>query len=290
MKILAVDDDRAMCLLLERIITKDDIKCVNTGEEAIALCRTQSFDLVLMDVELGTGMNGIETTRILFAENLVKYPARVWGLSSYTDETYADDMLLAGARDFMPKPIRPKFLLARIKTVQESIDLYRKNQKQTQWWQAIFELLPEPCTVTTMDGTYTEVNHAFVKKIGLPYNEIIGQSPMSLRIISKYERMRFYHELIKKGVLHNMDIVYRHLDGTLFFGSISARIIRNGEDKILSITRDETERKQLQARTEEMSAVIQFYEQIYANLREVTSATDEINKILDFPMQVKKYE
>ena len=53
-KILVIDDDRDMCLLLKRFLTKHgfDVLEANTAKKATELLETTEFDLVLCDFRL----------------------------------------------------------------------------------------------------------------------------------------------------------------------------------------------------------------------------------------------
>lgn len=63
-KILIVEDEEMNFIYLRQIfkITKGDITRVKTGESAISTCNENSFDLVLMDIQL-PDMSGIQATK-----------------------------------------------------------------------------------------------------------------------------------------------------------------------------------------------------------------------------------
>ena len=65
--ILVVEDNRINRMLIETLLDKfgHHIAMASSGEEALTLASEQSFDLVLMDIEMPGGMNGFETTRAL---------------------------------------------------------------------------------------------------------------------------------------------------------------------------------------------------------------------------------
>ena len=61
-RVLVVDDDPVLCEILEKtlIVSGHDVDVAHTGEEALALARSQPYDIVLLDMKLPT-MNGLET-------------------------------------------------------------------------------------------------------------------------------------------------------------------------------------------------------------------------------------
>lgn len=60
--ILVVDDDPSTCITMKNILIKKGYKVAvaNTGEEAIAIVRGQSYDIIFIDIKLPT-INGLET-------------------------------------------------------------------------------------------------------------------------------------------------------------------------------------------------------------------------------------
>ena len=72
-----------------------------SGEEAIALIRTESPRLVVMDISL-PGMSGIEATRQIKA---ALPSAQVVMLTIHENDTYRADATAAGASAYVPKRV-----------------------------------------------------------------------------------------------------------------------------------------------------------------------------------------
>lgn len=83
-----------------------------TGEEALALAARLTPDVVLMDLQLGAGIDGVETTRRLTAGD----PPRPHVLVLTTYDTDADitRAIEAGATGYLLKAERPEELFAAI--------------------------------------------------------------------------------------------------------------------------------------------------------------------------------
>ncbi len=61
--ILLVEDEHVTCLMMERTLRRGGYHTlvVNSGEDALDILEcVKGVDLVLMDINLGEGMNGIE--------------------------------------------------------------------------------------------------------------------------------------------------------------------------------------------------------------------------------------
>ncbi|MDY0259285.1 MAG: sigma-54 dependent transcriptional regulator [Desulfovibrio sp.] len=102
-RLMVVDDDRNHREMLRALLEEwgYDPVTVDNGEEAVAMCQENPFDLILMDVRMG-GMNGIEATRAIKSYN----PAiPVLIMTAYSDVANAVEALKAGAYDYLTKPL-----------------------------------------------------------------------------------------------------------------------------------------------------------------------------------------
>ncbi|MEW1654075.1 MULTISPECIES: response regulator transcription factor [unclassified Streptomyces] len=87
-----------------------------TGEEALAVAAQQRPDVVLMDLSLGTGIDGIEATRRLVAE----VPGtRVLVLTTYDTDADVTRAIQVGATGYLLKAERPEQLFAAIAAAAE---------------------------------------------------------------------------------------------------------------------------------------------------------------------------
>jgi len=115
-RVLVVDDHQIMRQGLAGLFqSEDDIDVVGEaadGEQAVAMAAALHPDVVIMDVNLGDGMDGVEATRrVLAAEPGV----RVIGLSMHVDSAVADAMRAAGAAAYLTKGGPCEELLAAIR-------------------------------------------------------------------------------------------------------------------------------------------------------------------------------
>ncbi|GHF72508.1 response regulator [Streptomyces griseosporeus] len=82
-----------------------------SGEEAIAMTRKLRPDVVLMDLQLGEGIDGVETTRRLTAGHPAPY---VLVLTTYDTDADITRAIEAGATGYLLKAERPEELFAAI--------------------------------------------------------------------------------------------------------------------------------------------------------------------------------
>ncbi|GHE59351.1 DNA-binding response regulator [Streptomyces vinaceus] len=82
-----------------------------SGEEAVALAAKLRPDVVLMDLQLGEGIDGVEATRRITA---VTGPPHVLVLTTYDTDADVTRAIAAGATGYLLKAERPEELFAAI--------------------------------------------------------------------------------------------------------------------------------------------------------------------------------
>ncbi|MCW6508027.1 PleD family two-component system response regulator [Lichenifustis flavocetrariae] len=116
-RLLLVDDTPANLKYLEARLLAEyyDVATATNGMQAIARCRQEAFDLVLLDVMM-PGMDGFETCRRLKADPATAHVPViiVTALDQPADRIKG---LEAGADDFLTKPIDETALLARVRSL-----------------------------------------------------------------------------------------------------------------------------------------------------------------------------
>lgn len=102
-RILIVDDHQLAREGLKAVLSDDGFTVIGeaaSGEDAVELVRQMQPDIVLMDVRLGPGIDGLEATRRITALGL---PSRVIMLSLHEMPAYVREALAAGAGGYVLK-------------------------------------------------------------------------------------------------------------------------------------------------------------------------------------------
>ena len=114
-KALIVEDDAAVRNTLTKVLTSSGIQSdsVSSGQEALERLEAESFDAVLLDINLD-GMDGFEVLRSL-RDNHNQIPVMV--VSGRTEDVDMLYSLEIGADDYITKPFNPVTLAAKVKAL-----------------------------------------------------------------------------------------------------------------------------------------------------------------------------
>src|SRR6478609_1227449 len=125
---LLIDDDTRLAELLRGYLAPHDVALAHAPDGARGLLTLESggVDVVLLDVMM-PGLDGLDVLRRLRQKSAVP----VLMLTARGDETDRIVGLEVGADDYLPKPVSPRELLARIRAV-----LRRRQPQQEQEEQA----------------------------------------------------------------------------------------------------------------------------------------------------------
>lgn len=105
-RILVVEDNLINRALMAQILSKlgYQAELVSNGPDAIDILRCQSFDLILMDIQM-PGMDGIETTRQI--RQTFSSPPPIIAVTAYALPEDRERFLMSGLDDCLEKPISP---------------------------------------------------------------------------------------------------------------------------------------------------------------------------------------
>jgi len=135
-RLLVVEDEPGIAFALETDLRSEgyDVAVVTTGDEASKRARSESFDLVLLDVML-PGKDGFEVCREIRRAG-VRTPIIL--LTAKSQEAEKVMGLELGADDYVTKPFSPRELRARIKAAlrraaPESPDVFRFGDSEVDF-------------------------------------------------------------------------------------------------------------------------------------------------------------
>lgn len=105
-KILLVEDDRLTSTLIkEGLKNVCEVDFAENGETAIKLAAKTKYQIILMDIALGYGIDGIETTKIIQAIPEYKNTPIV-AVTAFAMVGDKEIFLSQGMTHYFPKPIK----------------------------------------------------------------------------------------------------------------------------------------------------------------------------------------
>ena len=116
-RVLVVDDELLVAqgiMATLKSLGFDIVGPCKNGAEAIANCREDKPDIVLMDIQMPV-MNGMQAAQIIFPE--LDIPVVM--LTAYSDDTYLQNCVAAGVFGFLLKPASAEQLSAGITVAWE---------------------------------------------------------------------------------------------------------------------------------------------------------------------------
>ncbi|HEY9046579.1 MAG TPA: sigma-54 dependent transcriptional regulator [Ohtaekwangia sp.] len=164
-KILIIDDDKDMCLVLKRFLTKHGFEAIeaNSGKKALEILEGINPDLILCDFKL----EDMDGTTILknIKEKLPAVPVII--ITGYSNIKTAVEVMRLGAIDYVTKPLLPDEILVTIKRA-----------------------LKEPQPIVTQPATPAENSYdkaAVSKKNEVNQTYIFGNSPDFKNILNQID-------------------------------------------------------------------------------------------------------
>ena len=141
-RVLIVDDDAAVLSLLTKVIRSNglDAECSQSAEQALELLNSQTYDLILMDVNMH-GMDGFTGVEIIRSRGIKTPIIIVSGRKEDFDTLYGLDI---GADDYITKPFNPVTLGAKVKA------LIRRSRNSVSGTESIISAGPFTYNTSTL--------------------------------------------------------------------------------------------------------------------------------------------
>ncbi len=141
-RVLIVDDDAAVLSLLTKVIRSNglDAECSQSAEQALELLSSQTYDLILMDVNMH-GMDGFTGVEIIRSRGIKTPIIIVSGRKEDFDTLYGLDI---GADDYITKPFNPVTLGAKVKA------LIRRSRNSVTGTESIISAGPFTYNTSTL--------------------------------------------------------------------------------------------------------------------------------------------
>jgi PAS domain S-box-containing protein len=155
-------------------------------------------------------------------------------------------------------------------------------RESEQRFRTVFHTSPDAVNINRLNGEFVEVNEGFTILTGYSRPDVLGKSSKEIRIWAvSNDRKRIVSELNKYGYADNIESKFRCKNGEIKPGLISARIIDlNGENHILTITRDISRWKKVEEDKKKLEAKLQRAQKMEAIGTLAGGVAHDLNNIL----------
>lgn len=117
-KILVAEDSSVIQNLTKKILTLQNyqITSVKNGEQVLEKLKDESFDLILMDINMPV-MDGIECTkRVRALSDEIKKNVPIVAITGNARNYSMEEFISLGINDFIPKPLNFDQLVEKVRT------------------------------------------------------------------------------------------------------------------------------------------------------------------------------
>jgi len=246
-QILVVEDEQIIAMYIHNRLHDMGYgvaAIVSSGEEAIRKTAELCPDLILMDITLGKGMDGIEAASRIHAQ----YNIPVIYLSSNITENSMEQIKATNPFGFITKPFEDRDL--RI-TIEMALYRHRMEEALSQSekkYRTILDNIEEAYFEVDLAGNLTFFNDALCRIAGLPRDEILGMSNLRYADPKTAQKMyKTFNEVYRTGKPAKVqDYEVIRPDGITRTIALSASLITDssGNSKgFRGIARDVTERR-----------------------------------------------
>jgi len=299
-KILLVDDEAIIAMSESRMLEKHgyDVLTVYSGEAAVQKAAERAdIDLVLMDIDLGSGMDGTEAAEIILKTRDIP----VLFLSSHTEPEVVDKTEKITSYGYVVKNSGATVILASIKMAFKLHAAHRELRKREEElaksrWKLnfIFDNTPNAITVTEMEtGIVVEANKG-IEWTGWTKEDVLGKSPQILQAWVRPDESERIRNIIKaRGKLTDHRVDFYKKDGSIAHVLLNSVFLNmDGRQYLLTVSNDITRiteyeqelqnaKTDLEAMNEELNATVEELEATNEELMATIAEVEETRKDLE---------
>lgn len=242
--ILLVEDEILIAMAKQQELEKYGytVQHVNTGEKAVARINANNdIDLILMDIDLGKGIDGTEAAELILKDNDIP----IVFMSSHTESDVVEKTERITSYGYVVKSSSITVLDVSIKMAFKLFESSAALKLSEEKFRIAFTTSPDAININDIDGCYININEGFTRLTGYTEEDVIGVRSSDIEIWAiPSDREILVKGLKESGRVENLESVFRCKDGSLKTALMSAHLIfLNKKPHILSITRDITELK-----------------------------------------------
>lgn len=205
--ILVVDDLPKNQLVYQSILEElgQNLIAAHSGEEALKLVLKHEFAVILLDVNM-PGMNGFEIATLIRGRRKSARTPIIF-LTAFTDEVRMAQGYASGAVDYLPTPVVPEILQAKVRVFIELSQMRRQAALQA-------EERARRTAAEEADRRKDEFLGMLAHELRNPLGPILNAAHLLRRIPQKDPRLEELGDIIDRQVKHMTRLIDDLLDAT----------------------------------------------------------------------------
>lgn len=248
--VLLVEDEAIIALNQKATLEKNGltVHTAHSAESALAMVdEDESITLILMDIDLGGGMDGTEAAqRILKIRDLP-----IIFLTSHAEKEMVRKVEGITQYGYVLKSSGEFVLIQAIRNALNLFDAHSRLKQSERRYRTMVETAPMPFQSLNAEGRLIDVNSAWLRTLGYRREEVLGSWFGELLHPSQVDLFRERFPRFKsQGTINGVEFLMRRSDGsyitTLFNGCI-AYTAAGTFSHTVCVFQDITERKRAEA-------------------------------------------
>lgn len=247
-KVLIVEDESIVAKDIQqrlRNLGYDVPSIASTGESAISQIEKNRPDIVLMDIKLKDGMDGVET-----AEKILKrFNIPVVYLTAYADNTTLERAKGTEPYGYIIKPVEDSELKSNVELALYKHAIENKLKENEKKFRTIFENVNDAIVYVDRYGRILDVNKKTEEIFGYKPEEVKSLNFLRAGFLRKQEvprLTRLFREIVKKrNPTSLLELEIKTKNGKVVIVEANTTVVKkNGKvEGYLNVIRDITKRK-----------------------------------------------
>ncbi len=213
-RILIVEDEGIAAKDIQRILKKNGYSCIGTaasGEEAVKTAGNQHPDLVLMDIKLAGGMDGVEAAQLIRSQ----FSIPVVYLTAYADEKTLHRARITESYGYLLKPVEERSLKAAIEIAIYKNKAEVELSESEKRFRNLIEVTSDWVWEVDEKIVYTYVSPKIRSILGYEPEEVLGKTPFDLMAQDEAHRItdNFRSITASQEAFNLLESVNIHKDG-----------------------------------------------------------------------------
>ena len=260
--ILLVEDEAIIAVIHKRILSKYGFNVISvaTGEKAVeTAASTPGIDLILMDIDLGEGIDGTEAAQQILANKEIPLVF----LSSHTEPEVVNKTEGITSYGYIVKNSGETVIIASIRMAFKLFDAKIKEREKEEQYRLISENTSDGIVVYEK-GVVVYASPAYVRFSGYSINEILERKESDIPDFIHPDDRGIISEVIartesEKKATAYYQFRYKHKNGHYIWKEDNASFIYDDEgnfQRVYVVARDISERKAHEERIKLMSEML----------------------------------